>query len=436
MERTQVVDFIGGKESWDELGALTKFRSISNQLVANVVEEGTWFTFCRAIDKSQIDILSIKNNTGTTLGKMIKDIYSENFYKVAVFKYLLHDYMCYCEVPIVKRSQDLNGFKNSFNKYIITSSLEVAAYWMGISLEEAELAYGGILNEDIELDSPDEEFPYLKLYTDKTGVRKVTKPRSYLDLSQKDLRIIPVFALKTGVDVLWSKVLNDDVYDISFVKDSGQVRDMTVSSNMDVVIDLYGKENEAFVKEGWSSCYNGEFLANKSLDRGYIRVFEIGSSIYNNPTRSINYARIVGIKEGNPDMSYMYIDTDMVLDNFVNRLYTIRDEEIPNLVEMLDLMEVGSERVVNGRQLTSKQLIENWASVQETLLSTVFLRQLALFMIANQQWFNGYTGARVEPTANAMADQLFGGAEDTSDGSDGDTQMGMGDMPFDLELSL
>ena len=429
MERSGVVGFTGDVE-YDELGALTKFRELGTSLVKKCVSEGMWFTFGRAINENQVDVLSIKNKSGISLGKMVRNCYSESNYLVSVFKYMLHDYMCYCEVPVVKRSQDLNGFQNSFNKFLVTSSLEVVADWMGISLDEAYGTYGKVLNSDVEADEPDEEFPYVKLYTDKTGVRKVTKPRSYLDLGSKDIRIIPIFALKAGVDTLWGEVLIDDVYEISFVKDSGQVRSMVVSSDETIVKNMYGFENAEFVARNWTSCYGGDFLSNSSLDRGYIRVFEIGSSVYSNPTRSINYARIVGIKEGKADMTYIYIDTDRVLEAFFDYIYRLDNSVVPQIVNMLDLMEVGSLRTVNGRAITSLQLLENWASIQETTLSTVFIRQLAIFMIGNQQWFPGYTGARVESEGAKQGTSTSIETQNPSEGT------GDGDMPFDLELAF
>ena len=40
----------------------------------------------------------------------------------------------------------------------------------------------------------------------------------------------------------------------------------------------------------------------------------------------------------------------------------------------------------------------------EVLLSTVFLRQLSLFMIGNPQWFGGYTGEKKNVYTSTAAD--------------------------------
>ena len=134
--------------------------------------------------------------------------------------------------------------------------------------------------------------------------------------------------------------------------------------------------------------YDGDFLANPTMERGYIRVFEMGSSIYDSPLRSINYARIIRFYQEEPDATYINIDLDGVLEAFVRGINN-RKVKPYEVVDMLEMFQVGSSRPKKSSTPTD---LEDWAYGQKMLLSTVFLRSLALFMLANPQWFEGYTG--------------------------------------------
>lgn len=374
-------------EEADMYGENTPFRSVVSNMVKQVVDGGKWFSFGNVIDKNQVNLITVVNGAGKKIGDLLpEEIFSLNGYRTRLYKYLLLDYMCYCEIPSERRVDGM--YKASFNKMIITSNMTVIAAWLGISIEEAEEEYGRYrwVEDDGEV-----MFPYVKLVV-KNGEHKITKPRTHLDLEKQGIRIMPMFALKEGVDALY-KLLEGGSYDVTFLKDGGQVRVMNTTFSKNIVDSLYTNNTE-FVNSNWSRVYDGDFGGNSTMDRGYIRVFELGSSIYNNPTRSINFARIIGFEKAEPDMSYMYIDLESTLETFIKCLYnrTWSDAEIEELVESLEAFEVGSTREINGAKVKSVMQLENWANQQNILLSTVFIRSLALCMIANPHLFEGYTG--------------------------------------------
>lgn len=371
----------------DLYGENTPFRSIAEGMVKKVVEQGKWFSFGNVIDKDQVNIITIPNDKGMKLGDFLpEDLFSLNGYRTKLYKYMLLDYMCYCEIPTERKVDGV--YKASFNKMIITSNLSVIAEWLGISIEEAESKYGMYqwFTNDGEV-----MFPYVKL-TIKDGEHKITKPRTNIDLEKAGIRIIPMFALRAGVDILY-EALKCGSYDVTFVKDSSQVRVMNTTFGRGVV-DEYYCDNRVFINSNWDKVYDGNFDTNSTLDRGYIRVFELGSSIYNNPTRSINYARIIRFEKAEPDMSYKYIDLDSVIDKFNSCLYDRdwSDEEIAELLEQLEVFEVGTTRELNGTKITSVMQMENWVTQQNILLSTVFVKKLSLCMVANPHLFGGYSG--------------------------------------------
>ena len=383
------------KEQYDLLGEKTYLRGICEGLVKNTVMDGSWFTFCTKADKDRLDILSIKNDKGDKLGSLIASEYEFCSYRTAIYKYLLRDFMCYYECPIVKRDYNATGVKNSFNKYLITSNIHVVALWLGISVEDAEAQYGARLFGVDDLENDDDLFPYLKLYETKDHIRKITKPRKDIDLSESGTRIIPIFALKAGVDIL-HQLLQEDTYNVEFCKDSGQVRTINTTFNLDKIREVYEDDYINLYKE---ELYKGNFINNPTLERGYIRVFEMGSSIYDNPLRAINYARIVSFEKAEPDLAYIYVDIDSVVDTFKDYLYA-SEIDVKELVDMLDVFEVGTTRSINNLRLMSLVDIETWVETQQVLLSTVFLRQLSLFMLGNPQWFKGYTGAPKAPVSS------------------------------------
>lgn len=377
-----------GDSCYDLLGAKTVFRLVTGTMVENTVEGGKWFSFCTRISDSQVDIMREKNSKGIKIGSYVAEIYPETVYRSAVYKYLLRDYLCYYEVPTVtKNTASTFGYKSTYDKYLVTSNLEVVARWLNIDIEEASALYGSRLEEACD-DNGCDLFPYLKLYETKDGVRKITKPRKDLDLSLAGTRVLPVFALEKAVNMLYRLACND-FYSIEFVKDGGQVRSLNTTFNVDKLREIYGETD--FFHQGIEAMYNGDFESNPYMERGYFRVFEAGSSKYDSPTRAVNYARIVSFKKEEPDLTYINIDISSVVDIFKSSINNV-NVSVEEIVSMLDIFNVGTERKVHGKDIKTTQDLENWVDSQEVLLSTVFLRSLALFMLGNSHWFGGYNG--------------------------------------------
>ena len=387
-ERKGIASFKANRDT-DVLGFQTPFRDTVSKVVINSVNADLWFSFCSRISENQNDIMKFKNNKGKTIGSMVSELYPNSPYKVAIYKYLLLDYLCYIETPTVKRDlSSSRGFSNTYDKFLATCNLEVVAKWLGIDSVESYNLYTKNVSHAVD-DEESDLFPYLKLWVDKDGYHKLTKPRKYIDLGKPGTRVIPVFALKSGVDVLFNKSKRD-YYDITFQKDGGQSRNISITFDVQKIRDIYGDCD--FFRDGVESMYNGDFMNNPNLGRGYIRVFEVGGSIYDSPTRSINYARITGIRKLSKeelDLAYINVDIDSVLQSFTSGVYDSYKYLQSIVKAMRDMNISGTENLsIHSTALD----LESWASGQVTLLSTTFLRELALFMLGHPQWFNGYTG--------------------------------------------
>lgn len=401
-ERVGITSFINGCEGdeVDLLGYKTKFRNVVCKVVSNAVNSGSWFSFCTRVSDSQTDIMKFKNSSGDSLGSLVAESFSETVYRSAIYKYLLLDYMCYVESPLIRKNVETNGFKNSFDKFLATSNIEVVALWMGITVEEAMIRYGSSLMNCVE-DNECDMFPYVKLWEDKQGNHKVTKPRNEIDLGKSGTRVIPVFALKQGVDLLFDKA-SEGFYEVMFKKDSGQERGITITFKPALIREIYGDND--FFRNGVETMYSGDFLLNPNMGRGYIRVFEVGGSVYDSPTRSINYARILSIKEIDKDMldlSYVNIDLGSVLQTFITNV-TLQYKKSKQITEAIKDFDLSGSNKLSS--YASSNDLEYWANSQVTLLSTTFLRELALFMLANPQWFDGYTGSPKCSKANASSE--------------------------------
>lgn len=398
-ERKGLSTIVDKDTECDMLGMRSLFRVYTSKLAKKSVCEGAWFSFCSKVSDSQKDIMACKNSEGIKLGSFVADEYPDTIYRSAIYKYLIRDFLCYYESPTIIRSRDTNAAKSSFNKYLITANVGVIACWLGISIDEANVKYGSRVDECCD-DNGSDMFPYVKLYETKEHIRKVSKPRKDLDLSKSGTRVIPLYALKAGVSELY-KLCCDDVYDIHFMKDGGIERSMCVTFNKDILKGIYGDCD--FYRIGISGQFDGDFLGNPSLERGYIRVFEVGGSRYDNPLRSVNYARITGFEKTEPDLTYINIDIDSVLDTFKECLRT-NNIDLKMLIEMLEIYDVGSNRDGLSKEPILSRNIEMWADGQAALLSTVFLRKLALFMIGNPEWFNGYTGEPQSSYSSSLED--------------------------------
>ena len=399
MNRTPIAKFVDADNQYDFYGARTPFRLLVGQLIPKVLKEGKWFGFYNKTAEKQVNLMSIKNSEDVKIGTMVAEIYPNTLYRTAIYKYLLRDYLCYYEAPSGKRGY--GNYTSYYDKFIATSSIEVVAKWLDISLDEAKMQYGSRLNE-VDIDTEDGLFQYVKLYETKEGVRKVTKPRSDIDLGKSGIRITPIFALKEGVDYLYT-LASEKSYEVTFMKDGGAERNMVITFNPDIIKEIYGDTD--FAQDGINSQYNGDFFNNSSLSRGFIRVFELGASMYDRPLRSINYARIVSFREKEPDLTYINIDLDSVLETFIDATRT-SSLNVKELINNLELFEVGTERTIKGAEIKNFLEIEEWAQQQYTLLGTVFLRQLALFMLGNPLMFKGYTGQPREVVVSDVAESF------------------------------
>lgn len=380
----------------DLLGAKNPLRELLEGYVSDLAKSGKGFTFGKKADSRQVDVLKLKDDNNVSLGEMLNSFYPEAMPNLASAKYFLRDFLCYVEVPTYHTERETGYKKASFNKFLATASLDVANYWVEGVLSETRSKYGKSVSAFDDIPDEDYEVPILKLGSNKAG-RTITRPRSYLDLNKNGIRVVPVFALKAYVDTL-TEVISQDVARVTFIKDNGTERVLDTSLSQDLLVDLY--KDSSFVSNMIESSYDGDFLGSKVIDRGYIRVPEVGSSIYDGSgVRAISYSRVVGVEYGiEPDMEFARVDLDGVLFSFSRYISKLSLDEVGRVASALsssgfDLSSLIDDEGNHKFQIDSYQL-EGWADLMNKVLSTTFQRNLYLFMLTNPQWFEGYTGER------------------------------------------
>lgn len=383
------MSFLYASSSYDLLGTLNGFREFCTLYIDELVESGKWFTICNKIDDRQIDIMELENDTGYSLGQLIDGIYEYGDYSSNIFRYMLANFLCYVEVPTVTFKTDIGAYKRSYTKVIATSCCEVIAEWLGVDIEELPMKYINRVS-NIEMDDGADILPYVKLTESKEGVRKVTVPRLDLDVATEGIRIIPLFMLKSAVDSLYNNI-KDTYARVSFMKDGGQIRDLVTTADVSRIKDIYGDSD--VYNDCVEGMYDGDFLSNKALSRGYIRLPEIGASRYEGLDRSMSYSRVIEVEYGvEPNLSFIDIDVSTVLPSFNNGLVSHK-KEASAIVDMLIAFNLDGGAWDEGSKYNRDfYSVIDWAESQARILSVVFLRELALFMMANIQWFPHFTG--------------------------------------------
>jgi hypothetical protein len=267
-----------------------------------------------------------------------------------------------------------------------------------------------------DIESDDYEVPILKLGSNKSS-RSITRPRNYLNLGDKGIRVVPVFALKSYVDALEGRA-KDEVVRVTFIKDNGTERIIDTTLNSNLLVDLY--KDSGFVSGMLESSYNGDFLGSKVIDRGYIRVPEVGASIYDGSgVRAISYSRVGGVAFGvEPDMEFARVDLERVVYEFGRYVGRLEEREVSSVVRALVIDGFDLSTLVdsegNHKFLIDSYQLETWADLQNRVLSTSFQRALCLFMLGNPQWFSGFTGER-EGLSSLYVSESSSGLADLDD---------------------
>lgn len=383
----------------DDFGSKNKIREIIEKAVKVALEKNYGVCFCHSAlkDGEQIDIMKIKSSNGKTLGQIISELfYGTSNYRTSIYKYFLREYVCYYEVPTVRKKYGSDGFGATYEKFLITSNPVFVAQWMNMSVDDATAKFGKNLVNAMD-DNDEDLFPYVKLVQDvKTGERKVTRPRNLLDLAKRGTRVYPAFVMQEVANYLYEKS-KTDVVRVNFLKDGGEYRSLDFTFNTEKLEEVYGDCD--YVRNGLANSYVGDvFDDGTTLQRGYMKVIEIGNSRYDFPTRNISISRIGKFEIGvEPDLTFVDIDVNAAVEACTNALEFTK-VSLDKVKDSLITFNLIDDK--DAQALVTMDDVSKFITDRRSILTSLWDRQIALYMLANPDIYPNYTGQPKETSSD------------------------------------
>ena len=311
--------------------------------------------------------------------------------KLLVFDYLLSSSACYVEVP--KYVTKVGQAQQSYDKFLCTKNPAVMGAWMGMFPAEMQAKFGTRVSAN-QLEFHDDKLRFAKLQNSAKG-NSISIPRTAYYV--ENMRCIPLYMLYAFIEGM-KPHLERGILTFEFEKDNGQIRELSSTLSQDVLRDYY-KDNNVIasmlagvdvntVKQG------GMMLASK-MHRGYIKIPELGSSIYDDTgVRSLNVARLLSIKQvESVSREFIHVDLNSVVSNF-NECMDYMLKNMPDQISQVAVALAGkdTEGVLTSEPAGVVEKLKMWVQTRDAFLSTTYRRHLHRFMIRHPEWFPHYTG--------------------------------------------
>ena len=309
--------------------------------------------------------------------------------KLLFYDYLMSISICYVEVPkfVTKDSMHLQ----SYDKFLCTRNPAIMAAWMGATTNEMQVKYSNrIAATQIEFNL--NEIRYIKLNHTGKG-NSLTAPRKFCSVEQ--MRCVPLYMLYAFTEG-FKTILADKIIEFTYLKDSGQERVLNSTLSESILMDYY---NDNLLVHGImngvdiNSVEQGGMVLSSKVNRGYIKIPELGASRYDTGVRSLNIARILKMQiVDEVDRSFIDADLENVVDNFTKEIsaVTLKNPElIPDIYRAL----VKEEPEGDNPTIISSALM-GYVEKNHKLLSTTYDRSIHMFLIEHPEWFPLYTGRR------------------------------------------
>ena len=274
-----------------QLGKLCKTWGFGNKNV-----DINFSAFDGLVNKNNTLVKDVAEYVGGILGIQSEDITD---HKALFFDYLASVSICYVEVSKYTTKNDVK--QHTYDKFLCTKNPKIIQKLLNehgepTSLEEINKKFA------VQL-APSDNDDFWCVRLNLTGKRIVTKPRKAYDASK--IRVTPVFMinsyLKGIIENMKTKIL-----EFTYLKDNDTERVLVTTLNKGVLEKFYNRQYMESVQLQVD-------LVTK-LNRGYIRVPELGASIYDSGTRSINVARITKIRElQESEVNTDFINVDLTI---------------------------------------------------------------------------------------------------------------------------
>lgn len=331
------------------------------------------------------------------IANMRRDAYKEYFMhltntsevdRTLFIDYLLTISICYVEVP---RQTNKNGFtQKTFDKFLATKNPAIMGAWMGMRPEEMQAKYSArIANSQMCLANG--TLKMVKLLNSSKG-NSISVPR--LEFNTEEMNCVPLFMLYAFQKGLEAS-LNSDILKFTFLKDNDEVRELNTTLNQGILMQYYS--DNAFVGKMLANTdiesqkQGGMYLSSK-ISRGYIRLPEVGSSIYDQTgVRAVNIARLLKVeKVDKVDTTFIHVDLNSCIDTFKESTAQLLSRGVGLISEVYTALT--GEDCGNDQFTAVLNNIFKFVDTRSVLLGTGFLRDLHMFMVMNPQWYPNYTG--------------------------------------------
>lgn len=302
--------------------------------------------------------------------------YDEDYWKersdLLFLDYMLSSCLCYVEVFDKGGSK---GNSNLVEKFYATRNRFIAANVAQISHSETSKYVNYLM--PILSDYKMESLRVLKLSRQKKGF-KITQPRSAINFSRA-VRVTPLFFIGAFMKGLMP-LLEKNIVKFTYVKDNGQERELITTLSKSIFEKYYDKD---YAEKAIKGC-------ELKLDRGYLRVPELGCSKYDESgLRAVNLSRITNIEViDSIDSSYIEVDFNSIIPTFKAVIESVRNEEVLRLVYQT-LMNANAE----GKSVVEmRSEIMIYVDGRFAIGTSTFQKELHNYMLKYNMVFKNYTG--------------------------------------------
>lgn len=332
------------------------------------------------------------------------DIRDEVKKKLLFYDYLMTISICYVEIPkyVTKDGMPMA----TYDKFLCTRNPAIMGAWMGADPSEMQAKYSSrITSRQVEFNI--NELRCVKLNHTNKG-NSITVPRTAYNVEK--MTCIPMYMLYAFVEG-FKPLIQDGIVKFSYLKDNGTIRELATTLNEGILKDYY--DDNIFINTMLSgvdinTVQQGGMTLSSKMNRGYIKVPELGASVYDGTgVRSLNIARLLKAEKiDSVDRTFLKVDLNSVPTNFNNGIDYIVKTMPDNLEDCYKAL-VGEE--FDETKCSSipvmAETCKSYVAGRSAFLSTSYHRDLHVFMVSHPEWFPLYTG---KPAQQITSSANFG----------------------------
>lgn len=332
------------------------------------------------------------------------DIRDEVKKKLLFYDYLMTISICYVEIPkyVTKDGMPMA----TYDKFLCTRNPAIMGAWMGADPSEMQAKYSSrITSRQVEFNI--NELRCVKLNHTNKG-NSITVPRTAYNVEK--MTCIPMYMLYAFVEG-FKPLIQNGIVKFSYLKDNGTIRELATTLNEDILKDYY--DDNIFINTMLSgvdinTVQQGGMTLSSKMNRGYIKVPELGASVYDGTgVRSLNIARLLKAEKiDSVDRTFLKVDLNSVPTNFNNGIdYIVKT--MPDSLKDCYKALVGEE--FDEAKCSSipvmAETCKSYVAGRSAFLSTSYHRDLHVFMVSHPEWFPLYTG---KPAQQITSSANFG----------------------------